>query len=329
MSGVSTRAEPILLLVTGAGRSGTSTMSGALQQLGLSVPGPYLGANPTNPKGFFESKWSVDFHKRIHKRARINDFDGRLDAPERAREATDDEARQELDAWLAEQQADQVVVKDPRTVWHHELWAERVEKAGRQIRYVSMLRHPAEVIGSRATYYAHRVDDLSARGYAVCNLARWLTSSLVSEEATRGRRRAFVRYDDMLADWRTTMTRVGGELGLRYDSDLAPGVHHPVDDFVDPDLRRVRAGWGELDVTTELRDLAQGTWENLGLLADTRGADEEASAALDALRERHARLIEASEAMAYDTTNAARATGRAAGAKAARRKLRRQAPAGG
>lgn len=298
-------------------------MSGALQQLGLSVPGPHLGANRTNPKGFFESKWSVDFHKRIHKRARINDFDVRLDAPERAREATDDEATRALDEWLAEQHAAQVVLKDPRTVWHHDLWAERAAQAGRQLRYVSMLRHPAEVIGSRARYYAQRVDDLSARGYAICNLARWLTSSLVSEHATRGRSRAFVRYDDLLADWRSTMSRVGDELGLRYDSELEAGLHHPVDDFIDPGLRRVRAGWDELDVPEELRDIAQSTWESLCLLAAHAGVHDDASATLDVLRDRHARLVEASEAMSYDAINAARAQGRATGAKAARRKLRR------
>ena len=69
-----------LVLITGTGRSGTSTMSGTFHHLGLHVPGPYLGANDSNPKGFFESRWSVKFHKRITAAAGINDFDGRPQA---------------------------------------------------------------------------------------------------------------------------------------------------------------------------------------------------------------------------------------------------------
>jgi hypothetical protein len=55
----------VLVLITGTGRSGTSTMSGTLHHLGLHVPGPYLGSNESNPKGFFESRWAVRFHKRL------------------------------------------------------------------------------------------------------------------------------------------------------------------------------------------------------------------------------------------------------------------------
>ena len=54
-----------LVLITGTGRSGTSTIAGTLHHLGLHVPGPHLGANESNPKGFFESSWAVAFHKRI------------------------------------------------------------------------------------------------------------------------------------------------------------------------------------------------------------------------------------------------------------------------
>ncbi len=58
-------AMKLLVLVTGVGRSGTSSMAGLLDQLGLYVPGPYLSANASNPKGFFESRWSVKFHNQI------------------------------------------------------------------------------------------------------------------------------------------------------------------------------------------------------------------------------------------------------------------------
>ena len=76
-----------LLLVTGAGRSGTSTVAGTLHHLGVHVPGPYLKANASNPRGFYESKWSVDFHNRLLKRANVTIADGRPEAADLMHEA--------------------------------------------------------------------------------------------------------------------------------------------------------------------------------------------------------------------------------------------------
>ena len=91
----------VLVLITGTGRSGTSTMSGTLHHLGLDVPGPYLGANESNPKGFFENKWSVKFHKALVERAGIHEFDSRPSALERAQAAITDDTRAELAGWCA------------------------------------------------------------------------------------------------------------------------------------------------------------------------------------------------------------------------------------
>ena len=95
-----------LVLITGTGRSGTSTVSGSLFHLGLHVPGPFLGANESNPKGFFESKWAVKFHKQITRTARINDFDGRPDALHRAQDAVTPALREQLVSFLRESSSD-------------------------------------------------------------------------------------------------------------------------------------------------------------------------------------------------------------------------------
>jgi hypothetical protein len=131
-------------------------MSGTFDQLGLHVPGPYLGANESNPKGFFESKWSVRFHKQITSAAGINDFDSRPDAFALAQTAVTDELRADLRDFLTfeSRDHDQVVVKDPRSVWTQEVWRDAAEQVGLEIVFISMLRHPAEVVGSRTTYYA-------------------------------------------------------------------------------------------------------------------------------------------------------------------------------
>lgn len=307
----------VLVLVTGTGRSGTSTIAGSLHHLGLTVPGPFLGANDSNPKGFFESKWAVRFHKRIATAAGIHDMDSRPGAFERARTATTPELRADLVAFLRDRCAghEQVVVKDPRSVWAQELWRDAADEVGLDVRYLSMLRHPAEVIGSRATYYASQTDEEKRRRYEVFNVARWINNSLISERETRGRRRTFVRYADLLEDWRPALAKVADELGLAYAGDLAPP--HPVDEFIDPDLRRVRVTWDELSVPADLRDLAQGIWDQLMVLHAAGGHDDAAETALDELSARYERLFADAAAISHDAMEEARAEARAEGAAGA------------
>ena len=61
---MSTTSDSRLVIVVGSGRSGTSTVAGTLKYLGLRVPPPEIAPNETNPRGFFEPRWVVDFHKR-------------------------------------------------------------------------------------------------------------------------------------------------------------------------------------------------------------------------------------------------------------------------
>jgi hypothetical protein len=297
-----------LVLITGTGRSGTSTMSGTFDHLGLHVPGPYLGANPSNPKGFFESRWAVKFHKRITSGSGINDFDSRPEAFALAQGAVTDELREELREFLSRESAehDQVVVKDPRSVWAQRVWHEAAEAVGLKIVYISMLRHPAEVVGSRTTYYARPADDAARRSYETFNVARWVNSSLVSERETRGQRRAFVSYVDLLMDWRPVLTGLADDLGLTYDVDVAAGEASPVDEFIDPGLRRHEATWDDLGVPEPLQSIAQTVWDDLLALQARHGADSLASDDLDVQAERYHALFTMAADIAHDSVETER-----------------------
>src|SRR4051794_29657438 len=254
-------------------------MSGTFDHLGLHVPGPYLGANPSNPKGFFESRWAVQFHRQITSGSGINDFDSRPDAFALAQGAVTDELRAELREFLSREgrEHDQVVVKDPRSVWAQQVWREAAGEAGLEIVYISMLRHPAEVVGSRTTYYAKSAGEAERRSYETFNVARWVNSSLVSERETRGLRRAFVSYTDLLDDWRPVLTGLAEDLGLTYDVDVAGGEASSVDEFIDPDLRRHQVTWDDLEVPEPLRSIAQAVWDDLLLLKQGHGVAGDAS----------------------------------------------------
>ncbi len=78
-----------------------------------------------------------------------------------------------------------------------------------------MLRPPAEIVGSKRTYYNSFLQD--AHG-----VAAWLNMLLNTERATRGSARSFVRYHDLLGDWEPTITRIGADLALPRLEQLSP-----------------------------------------------------------------------------------------------------------
>ena len=214
-----------------------------------------------------------------------------------------------------------MVVKDPRTVWAHDVWREAAAEAGLEICYISMLRHPAEVVGSRRTYYAKSEDPADIRRYENINVARWVNNSLISEHETRGRARAFVRYVDLLSDWRAVAQGLGADLGLTFDTDVTSQEPHEVDGFIDPDLRRHSVTWDELEVPTDLQEVAEATWVDLGRLSDHHGADAEAEADLDQQSVRYDLIVAQAAAISYDLIQEARTDGKREGASNTRKKL--------
>ena len=292
-----------LVLVTGAGRSGTSTIAGALHHLGLHVPLPVIKPNESNPMGFFESTWPLRFHRRIMERAFVEQTDGRPEAQQLMADAVDDETRAELRTWMTDVALvePQVVVKDPRSIWVPWLWKETAAGLGYDVGFLTMLRHPAEVLGSRSTYYRDYRPGMSDWQFSVMNLCGWVNGNLVVERQTRGEKRVVLRYNDLIADWRVCLARVRDTFDLSLGDDLDPGHHHQVDDFIDPGLRRHEPSWEGWDLPPELVAIAQGVHDAMSRLADTGGHDAEAEAALDAAGARYEDLVRVSQAIAHDT----------------------------
>ena len=143
------------------------------------------------------------------------------------RGAVDDDVRAELVSWLSGVAgvSDRVVVKDPRAFWVSWLWVDAAAEAGLDIGFLTMLRHPTEVLGSRQTYYAGYRPHMDRWAFAVWNLCSWINANLLTEQLTRAQRRTFVLYVDLLEDWRTAMKQVASDLTVTFDDDLdASGV---------------------------------------------------------------------------------------------------------
>ena len=295
-----------LVLVVGVGRSGTSLLAGLLGQMGFHIPQPEVQADDTNPRGFGEPRWVVDFHTRIMRARMVTVNDSRPAAwtsTYAAGESADNQ--RELRAWLEPQlrQADGVVVKDPRTVWFLPLWTRCATELGTRTASITMLRHPAEIITSAKRSYGDWQSDAS-------RACAWLNVILETERATRDGVRAFIRYEDLLADWTREIRRAGTLIGSAVMVDAAERRLPEVDRFVDPALHRNRVGWDTLDVPDRVRDLAEQVWETLQPLATEGGDVGAAQAALDAARDDYLALYGEAEAIAQSSVTAARRKGK-------------------
>lgn len=311
-----------LLMVTGPGRSGTSAVTGALSQLGIHVPPPLVDWNRSNKKGFFETRWVVDFQKKVLNRSHTYEFDSDPLSITRLERMAAASTQLELTDWLREAAAghQQMVIKDPRSVWLHRYWTQAAQDCNLTLCYLTMMRHPTEVVGSRSAYYGKFSDERQARDYAISKVAGWINVSLLNERQTRRQPRVYLRYTDLLADWRKALSKVGDDLSLQFNADLGSGEPNPVDEFITPSLHRIRTGWEELDVPQELMEIAEEVWQACEQLAD-HGSSDELGARFDELSQRYDRLYRDAAAITSDTTSSAVARARDEAVRKTKKKL--------
>lgn len=295
-----------VVLVVGSGRSGTSALAGGLQALGMHVPPPEVPADETGLRGSGESQWVVDLHAELLERANVGVSDARPAAWfETGKWSANGILRTRVVDWLGaqfaplpdEEDEPELVLKDPRMAWFLGLWKAAALRVDATPAYLTTLRHVTEVVGTR--------DRPSAR------TAAWVNMMLHTERATRGSLRAFVRYDDLLADWTIPLFRVGSAFGVRAVTEASANSMRKVHQFVDPDLHRAHHTWSDLDVPPRLQEIAEESWQALSGLADPDGDTPERHATLDALREAYVQLYDESEGIAASTADAARREGRA------------------
>ena len=305
-----------VLFVAGAGRSGTSTLAGIVSRLGMHVPVPEVPPDDSNPRGFSEPQWVVDVHDEWLSEALVQVGDARPTAWfDTGRICSREPARIRVSEWLEPHFAEhpELVVKDPRLSWFLGLWRVAAIRTGATPVFATMLRPPAEVVGSKQKYYANKLGSAHLA-------ASWVNMLLHTERATRsvgvgaeggtGQGRVFVRYEDLLTDWVKTTTAMGHALDLQTiihtRSDQIREVHR----FIDPTLRRVTATLDDLGLPPRLHDLTGQTWAELNRLADEGGDTTDTHATFDQLREAYVDLYEEAEAISRSTAEHARLRGR-------------------
>lgn len=296
-----------LVIVAGSGRSGTSLFTGLAGHLGYRIPLPEVTADGSNPKGFGEPRWAVDFHDELLASIAVNAEDGRPEAWAKAAQACErPRAQARVQAWLDDQfaQHNRVVVKDPRLSWFLTLYRLAADRIDVDLSVVTMLRHPAESIKSRELAYG-------SGSAPTTRMVGWLNMMLGTEAATRDLSRAIITYDGLLSDWKAEFD---GALDGALLAGASPSQIGAADALVDPTLRRAEPTWEGLGLPSAVRELAEITYATLCRVA----AGEGASAELDDLRQRFGDLYAEAELITRSSARGARMEGRRAGVREAR-----------
>lgn len=291
-----------LVIVTGSGRSGTSSVAGTLKRLGLHIPQPEVATDERNPRGYYEPLWVADFHKYLLNPLPVRTIDSRPEAADLAMAAATPEVEAELREWLKDQlDHPLLVIKETRAYWVYAMWLHIAADLGLEVTSLTMLRHPTQVVRSRESAYLSGETEKFRRQRETTNVAAWMNSVFETERVTRGNPRAFVPYYDLISDWRAAMTRAGEQLGIEYVGDLT--APHPVDDFITTSLNRSAAVWDGLMVAPALIDLAERTWTAANVLVAS-SHDADSMAALERLRAEYVEMYESAAAFALDETTA-------------------------
>lgn len=261
------------LLVLGMHRSGTSALSGVLAQLGVEPPKTLMKPASDNPRGFWESKEIVAFHERLL--ASIGSVWSEWSEIDKASLGSEAAAEQiaSLPDLIDQEFGDSGLffVKDPRMCRFPEVWLSALTGKDIEAKAVISLRHPAEVASS--------LESRNRLGMVRSRLV-WLRHVLDAEHSTRGIRRTFVPYTNLLASWRTEVERMARDLVLKWP--VAPADAAPrIEEFLHAGLRHFSEA-GNIEPASLHGDWVGETYAILRRLA--REEDPAALQRLDEIR---------------------------------------------
>lgn len=266
--------EQSAFIVLGMHRSGTSALAGMLALLGVKEPGTLMPARPENPKGYWESIQLEQFHNRLLASAGSAWDDWQQFDPGWHASSAVASFVAELGNILQKEYGDasRLLIKDPRVSRFLPFWLQACKQLMVRPRIVISYRNPMSVARS-----------LQARDkFSIAQgLLLWLRHTLDSEYDSRGLDRCFVRYEDLMADWRVQAGRIAHQLNVEWPG-MSLEVERRIDAHFSPELQHHTND--PLHGDDNLSRWVLGTSEVLDALVNDE-ADNSALARLDAIRD--------------------------------------------
>lgn len=270
-SGIHSADASVAVIVLGA-RSGTSALAGTLGMLGGTLPKHLMGARSSNVKGHFEPEDIANLHDLLLAEVGSAWDDCRAFPQTWYLSPAFPTHLARLRAAFLNDYGDftLAVLKEPRMGRLLPLWWRLLQEVGARPAPVFIYRDATEVAQS-----------LSARDASTQThgLLYWLRNQLDAELFTRGMLRSFVRFDELLDDWRQVVSRVETELHVHLPRQCEQS-HAEVDAFLEPTLRHHRQCGASCGGADAVADWAQAVFECFNALR-AKPADYAAMQELD------------------------------------------------
>ena len=168
--------------------------------------------------------------------------------------------------------------------WFLPLWERAAEELGVDVSFASLLRHPAEAVGSAMKWYGDWQTPAS-------RTVSWVNIMLETELATRGRKRVFVRYDDLLDELADQVARTAGALDIPILPTCSPahgaGDRRPRRPVAAP----AEEGFADIGVPALVQPVAEQVWDELLALTRPPVGGPAGRSALDAGRAELPRVL--------------------------------------
>jgi hypothetical protein len=251
-----------VIVVLGAGRSGTSAITRGLQALGVELGDQLRPGGGKNPTGFFEDESLLKINKRLRKALGLRADSVSLIEPQQwqtsAVQAFQQEARETLRRRFG-----------PYSLWGYKyagtlrllpFWHVVFHSLDLDVRYVMAVRNPMSVARSRAKLNPHR-------GTQEKSDLEWLVNVVPYFREVRERPFIVVDYDLIMADPVPQLERIATALDLPITATTKAAIQEYADQFLNPDLRHSRFTGADLDRNPYVNSLTRDAYRWLSQLA--------------------------------------------------------------
>jgi hypothetical protein len=247
-----TAARQQAILVLGPGRSGTSTLTRALEALGVDLGRHFRRPVRKNPRGNQEEVHLLKLSKRIRNSVGLRADSVRLIDDSAFDNPRTDALVERLREAIARYFGDAPIwaFKYAGTGRLLPVWFGLLETMAIEPTFVFAYRNPLSVARSRA-----RLD--RARGRPEHNNLEWLAHVVPVFNRLKGQRVVVVDYDRLLEEPHRELRRIAAGLGLEVDDRTAASIDEFSGAFLRADWRHTRFDDNDLEADTTLHPLVR------------------------------------------------------------------------
>jgi hypothetical protein len=260
-----TACQQRVIVVLGAGRSGTSTITRGLQALGVELGDQLRPGGGKNPLGFFEDEGLLKLNKRLRTTLGLRAESVSLIQPH----------QWQTPAVQALQQEAQETIR--QRFGHYSLWGYKYAGTLRmlpfwravfqaldvEVRYVMVVRNPISVARSRAQLNPRR-------GQQEKSDLEWLVNVVPYFRDVRERPFVVVDYDLIMADAETQLERIAKVLDVSLTATTQAGIQEYAKQFLQSNLRHSRFTEEDLLNDPRVNSLTRDAYRWLYRLATDR-----------------------------------------------------------